>query len=80
MAQVKGTEMNTLTSFRAIEAQEIASNLENYLEYGAETRAEYLAMLSEDYGVDLDIVHAMADVLGPNEDFDGLVTSLEDMA
>ena len=71
--------MNTITSFRAIEAQEIAANLENYLEYGAESRAEYLAMLSEDYDVDLDIVHAMADVLGPMEDFDGLVTSLEDM-
>jgi hypothetical protein len=72
--------MNTLTSFRAIEAQEIAANLESYLEYGAESRAEYLEMLSEDYGIDLDIVHAMADVLGPMEDFDGLVTSLEDMA
>lgn len=78
--EVKGTEMNTLTSFRAIEAQEIAANLENYLEYGAETRAEYLAMLSEDFDVDLDTVHALADVLGPMEDFDGLVTSLEDMA
>jgi hypothetical protein len=77
---VKGTEMNTITAYRAIEAQEVAANLELYLEYGAETRAEYLAMLSEDYDVDLDIVHAMADVLGPMEDFDGLVTSLEDMA
>jgi hypothetical protein len=77
---VKGTEMNILTSFRAIEAQEIAANLEGYLEYGVETRAEYLAMLSEDYDVDLDTVHALADVLGPMEDFDGLVTSLEDMA
>ena len=72
--------MNILTNFRAIEAQEIAANLEGYLEYGAESRAEYLAMLSEDYDVDLDTVHAMADVLGPMEDFDGLVTSLEDMA
>lgn len=72
--------MNTLTSFRAIEAQEIAANLELYLEYGVETRAEYLAMLSEDYDVDLDTVHALADVLGPMEDFDGLVTSLEDIA
>jgi hypothetical protein len=78
--KVKGTEMNTITAYRAIEAQEVAANLELYLEYGAETRAEYLAMLSEDYDVDLDIVHAMADVLGPMEDFDGLVTSLEDMA
>lgn len=48
--------MNTLTSFRAIEAQEVAANLELYLEYGAETRAEYLAMLSEDFDVDLDTV------------------------
>lgn len=72
--------MNTLTSFRAIEAQEIAANLELYLEYGAETRAEYLEMLSEDFDVDLDTVHALADVLGPMEDFDGLVTSLEDIA
>lgn len=72
--------MNILTNFRAIEAQEIAANLESYLDYGAENRAEYLQMLSEDYDVDLDIVHAMADVLGPMEDFDGLVTSLEDMA
>jgi hypothetical protein len=80
MAQVKGTDMNILTSFRAIEAQEIAANLEIYFEYGAESRAEYLAMLSEDFDVDLDTVHALADVLGPMEDFDGLVTSLEDMA
>lgn len=72
--------MNTITAYRAIEAQEVAANLESYLEYGAETRAEYLEMLSEDFGIDLDIVHAMADVLGPMEDFDGLVTSLEDIA
>jgi hypothetical protein len=78
--KVKGTEMNILTNFRAIEAQEIAANLESYLEYGAENRAEYLEMLADDYGVDIDTVHAMADVLGPMEDFDGLVTSLEDMA
>ena len=72
--------MNILTNFRAIEAQEIAANLESYLEHGVETRAEYLEMLADDYGIDLDIVHAMADVLGPMEDFDGLVTSLEDIA
>ena len=72
--------MNTLTSFRAIEAQEIAANLESYLEYGVETRAEYLEMLADDFGVDIDTVHAMADVLGPMEDFDGLVTSLEDIS
>ena len=68
-----------INSYRAIEAQEIAANLELYLEYGAESRAEYLANLAEEYDVPLETVQAMADVLGPSEDFDGLVTSLEDM-
>ena len=68
-----------MNNLRAIERQEIAANLEGYLEYGAESRAEYLEMLSEEYDVPLDVVQAMADVLGPLEDFDGLVTSLEDI-
>ena len=41
-------------------------------------RSKYLAELADDFGVDLSIVRAMADLLGANEDFDGLVTSLED--
>lgn len=68
----------TITNFRAVEAQEIAANLEGYLEYGAETRAEYLAMLADDYDVPLSTVRSLASVLGPNEDFDGLVCALED--
>ena len=69
-----------LTNYRAIEAQEIAANLEGYLEYGAESRAEYLECLADDYGMDLEMVQAIADLLGPNEDFDGLVSALEDYA
>ena len=41
-------------------------------------RLEYLKGLSLDYGVPEDVVFAVADMLGPNEDYDGLVTSLED--
>lgn len=70
---------DAITSFRAIEAQDTAANLEGYLEYGAESRAEYLAMLADEYGVPLHVVQALAGMLGPREDFDGLVTSLEDM-
>lgn len=47
---------------------------------GYNNREEYLACIAEDYGVDLDTVYAIADLLGPNEDFDGLVTALEDLA
>lgn len=71
--------MTAITDNRAIDAQTVAANLEGYLEYGAESRAEYLAMLADEYGVPLSTVRAMATVLGPNEDFDGLVSSLEDM-
>lgn len=71
--------MHAITDNRAIDAQTVAANLECYLEYGAESRAEYLAMLADEYDVPLSTVRAMAAVLGPNEDFDGLVTSLEDM-
>lgn len=49
-----------------------------YQEYGFSTRAEYLADLADTMGIDLSIVRVMADLLGASEDFDGLVTSLED--
>lgn len=49
-----------------------------YTEHGYANRRAYLEELADDLGVDLSIVHALADLLGPNEDFDGLVTSLED--
>jgi hypothetical protein len=75
----KGNQKMTITNYRAAEAQQIAANQEIYLEHGVESRAEYLAMLADDYCVSLSTVRAIADMLGPNEDFDGLVTALEDM-
>lgn len=48
-----------------------------YVEYGGK-RIDYLTSLSEDFDIELSTVLALADVLGPNEDFDGLVTMLED--
>lgn len=51
-----------------------------YKEHGFENRADYLADLADTIGVDLRTVEILADLLGPSEDFDGLVTSLEDYA
>lgn len=45
---------------------------------GYKDRREYLDSLAEDYGKDA--VYALASVLGASEDFDALVTSLEDYA
>ena len=51
-----------------------------YQREGYENRRAYLLSLSEDLGVDIKTVMILADLLGENEDFDGLVTSLEDYA
>lgn len=49
-----------------------------YEEHGYADRTDYLESLSEEFEINLDVVQLMADVLGPSEDFDGLVTALED--
>jgi hypothetical protein len=47
-----------------------------YEENGFKDRKAYLESLMEEYGRDK--VLALSSVLGPSEDFDGLVTMLED--
>lgn len=47
-------------------------------EQGYRNRQHYLESLAEDTGHRLTTVQIMADLLGPSEDFDGLVTALED--
>lgn len=49
-----------------------------YTNNGFTDRAEYLESLCDEY--DANTVHMLADLLGPEEDFDGLVTGLEDHA
>lgn len=49
-----------------------------YQERGYKDRADYLDGLSEDYGVDRQTVQLLADTLGENEDFDGLLIACED--
>lgn len=51
-----------------------------YARNGYENRRHYLESLAEDYGVPFETVLGMADVLGPTEDFDALVTELQDLA
>lgn len=49
-----------------------------YQQNGYKDRMEYLVCLAEDYSAPLEHVIALADVLGPEEDFDGLVSNIED--
>ncbi len=48
----------------------------DYQAAGYQNRREYLEFLCEDYP--RDAVYALAGILGASEDFDGLITSLED--
>lgn len=49
-----------------------------YQENGFASRTEYLQHLANSYGVPFDVVETLAELLGTNEDFDGLVTAVED--
>lgn len=51
-----------------------------YKPHGFKNRREYLKDLAENNGVELAIVVAIADMLGREEDFDGLVTEVEDFS
>lgn len=48
-----------------------------YRAEGYRSRADYLSQLAEEFGP---AVHVLAAVLGPSEDFDGLLIALEDAA
>lgn len=50
-----------------------------YQEKGYKNRRDYLMSLAEDYSISFLTVVSLADILGPNEDFDGLVSALEDI-
>jgi hypothetical protein len=49
-----------------------------YTENGYTSRRDYLDQLADDMEADRATVYLLADLLGPSEDFDGLVTALED--
>lgn len=51
-----------------------------YVRKGYKNRKDYLKCLAEDYGVSYMTVFSLASMLGENEDFDGLILELDDMA
>ena len=51
-----------------------------YEKNGFKNRRDYLEALADDYGVPVQTVFTLAALLGPSEDFDGLVTEVQDAA
>lgn len=50
-----------------------------YQENGFKDREEYLQAVADDFDIPFDTVAALASVLGKSEDFDGLISTLEDV-
>jgi hypothetical protein len=51
-----------------------------YTDRGYRNRDEYLRDVALGHGVPLRVVLMIADLLGPDEDFDGLISMMEDYA
>lgn len=49
-----------------------------YEQNGYKDRNDYLASVAGEYGTDMMVVGCIAEILGENEDFDGLICALED--
>lgn len=52
--------------------------MDKYQERGYANRQDYLQRLAIDYEAPIDVVLAAAELLGPSEDFDGLINAIED--
>lgn len=55
------------------------SHQAEYVARGYRNRRHYLECLAEDHGAPLEAVLGIASMLGPTEDFDALVTEIEDL-
>ena len=83
-AYVKGLKQAVIDAIKSVypdmvvESKSIKESI--YTDNGFKNRADYLQSLADDFGIDINTVKDLASVLGAEEDFDALVTELEDMA
>ena len=49
-----------------------------YQQNGYADRDDYLTCLAEDFAISIDTVYCLADILGDEEDFDCLISALEE--
>jgi hypothetical protein len=76
---VKPTQTIIIESLHTAATQEHRT-MSIYTDEGYTSRRDYLENLADDMGIDRQTVFTLATMLGSNEDFDGLVTTLEDIA
>lgn len=79
MSEERGSYVDDMTVTRDVDCIAYLKSNDAYKREGFVSRQEYLQNLADNAGLDLNTVIALADILGPNEDFDGLVSTLEDL-
>ena len=57
----------------------LMSNYNRYKKAGYDTREDYLNDLAVRYNINPMIISGLAEILGDEEDFDGLISAIEDM-
>lgn len=75
---IDGIKQDRLVKSYKKESKSVKESI--YTDNGFKNRAEYLQSLADDFGVDINTVKNLADMLGAEEDFDGLVSQVEDIA
>ena len=55
-------------------------SMSQYTDEGHDNRRAYLDSLVDAYGLPRETVYSLAHMLGPSEDFDGLIIALDDAA
>lgn len=50
-----------------------------YTDNGYSNRKDYLRQVSENYGIEYYTLLELAELMGETEDFDGLISTIEDM-
>ncbi len=70
--------MNGLTVGAVMDSKESDDRI--YQRHGYTSRKDYLHCLASNNGISYRTVAMLANMLGPNEDFDGLVTELADLS
>jgi len=76
--EMTSSDYQTVAVFINMLVEECEKKETIYTKNGYANRKEYLRSLAEEYAVPYDTVCALAMTLGPSEDFDGLVSMVQD--
>lgn len=70
--------MHSIKSNASVKTGVRDNGYKRYCQDASATREDYIRQLAEDYGLNVNEVRAISQVMGPYEDFDGLVAMVSE--